>query len=148
MGTLRAELLLGHREEWANGQPTEEEIEVEKRRAPFVPHLRAANFIYRHPFETIAGLGATAVGTIFWHHRHTNLSFLQQILHTRVVGQGSVLATVAGIMLFREWMKANGGPFEIPGEEPLEEDYPVGSFGRYAKADIDKLKDELEHAKK
>jgi len=117
------------------------QIEVEKRRAPFVPHLRAANFIYRHPFETIAGLGATAVGTIFWHHRHTNLSFLQQvdihaaaqmscvpnpqlsanprvylqILHTRVVGQGSVLATVAGIMLFREWMKANGGPFEIPG---------------------------------
>mmetsp|Transcript_13972 Transcript_13972/g.41643 ORF Transcript_13972/g.41643 Transcript_13972/m.41643 type:complete len:196 (-) Transcript_13972:1093-1680(-) len=150
-GSLQAELFLGHRKDW---EPSHEEVtretqrmQEEKDKPPFVPHLRLANFVYRHPFQCIAGIGGSAVGYIFWKHRHTRLSLLQQILHTRVAGQASVLATLAGIMFFREWMDRRGGAFEIPGDTYVEE-VPVESFGRFARIDIKKQLAEERAARK
>lgn len=71
---------------------------------------RAANFIYRYPYYTLGVAGVTAVGTVFA-MQPKELSLQQKILHSRVMGQMSVLGILCTLMGSLDYMRRNGGEF-------------------------------------
>lgn len=78
-----------------------------------VPELtlyhQAANYIQLNPFKCIAGFGVPAVGMIYVSEsRKAHLPQQLKILHTRVFGQATVIATLLGIMALKEMMDRGG----------------------------------------
>lgn len=71
---------------------------------------RIANTVYDSPYWTLGICGGTAVGTIF-SLQPKALTLQQKILHSRVMGQFSVLAILCSLMGFMDYMRRRGGPF-------------------------------------
>ena len=71
---------------------------------------RAANFVYKYPYYTLGFSGAAAVGTVF-SLQPKQLSLQQKILHSRVMGQMSVLGILCSVMGFMDFMRRRGGEF-------------------------------------
>lgn len=70
---------------------------------------RAVNWFNDHPFQLLAGCSAPVVLGIFYTQRKSNhLKLSQKIMHTRVIGQASVLSFLIGLMLFRDYMDREG----------------------------------------
>ena len=139
LGTLRSELIINahktRRTVWGVAPPSDDEILEEKNRPAFDLHLRAANYMYRHPFQMLFGMGAPAVGYIFWQNRHKqHLPLSRQLMHTRVFGQASVLTILMSVMFFRDYMDRRGGAFEIEGEDDDDSDIS-GGWGRFQRSE-------------
>mmetsp|Transcript_16278 Transcript_16278/g.20132 ORF Transcript_16278/g.20132 Transcript_16278/m.20132 type:complete len:188 (-) Transcript_16278:227-790(-) len=72
-------------------------------------HHRAANWAYDHPVKSLIFGSVAAVGTVFaLKGRETHLKFSQRVLHTRVLGQASVLGILVGTMVFHDFMNKRG----------------------------------------
>jgi hypothetical protein len=71
---------------------------------------RFANLVYEYPYRTLILTGTAAVGTVF-SLQPKELSLQQKILHSRVMGQMSVLGILCSIMGFMDFMRRRGGPF-------------------------------------
>lgn len=72
-------------------------------------HHHAANWVFDHPFHILVGASLPVVGSIYYGQsdlKHLKLS--QKVMHTRVMGQLSVLSILLGVMFFREHMKLHG----------------------------------------
>lgn len=84
-----------------------------QKRTSLAWYHKAANAAYTHPFGLIVGAGVPAVGAIFWAQSKDaqHLKFSQKVMHTRVLGQMTVLGVLVGTMMFRDWMYKNGGLF-------------------------------------
>lgn len=90
-------------------------------------HHRAANYLYDHPFHLLASLAVPVVGGIFYSQSgHSHLKLSQKIMHTRVLGQTSVLAMLLSIMYFRDYMDRNGR-FRVQEDADKLEDYKIRS---------------------
>ncbi|CAJ1967448.1 unnamed protein product [Cylindrotheca closterium] len=73
------------------------------------PFHQAANYIQMNPFKCIAGFGVPAVSAIYFSEsRKSHLPQQLKILHTRVFGQATVIATLLGIMALKEMMDRGG----------------------------------------
>ena len=87
-------------------------------RLPF--YQRMANFAYFNPAVTLIGVSVPAVLGIFkWKGGDARLTTSMRVMHTRVIGQATVLATLLVIMGFTDYMSRRG-PFLEP--EDVEED--------------------------
>lgn len=64
---------------------------------------QTANFIHANPFKVIAGIGIPAVGFVFYGQGGQE-TLQMRLLHTRVLGQASVLCTLMGIMALKDMM--------------------------------------------
>uniref|UniRef100_A0A7S2W876 HIG1 domain-containing protein n=1 Tax=Rhizochromulina marina TaxID=1034831 RepID=A0A7S2W876_9STRA len=72
-------------------------------------HHRAANWAYDHPFHVLAGCAVPLVGSIFYSQTgHDHLKLSQKIMHTRVLGQASVVTLLLSVMFFRDYMDRHG----------------------------------------
>lgn len=72
-------------------------------------HHRMANWIYEHPFRTITFAGVPIVAAIFYEQsKNTSIKLSQQIMHTRVYGQGSIILLLLSSMAFHDWMERHG----------------------------------------
>lgn len=79
-------------------------------------HHKFINYLYDHPFQLVASLGAPLAATIAFQQRHNHhLSFSQKVMHSRVFAQGGVISILLITMAFREYMDRNGRFLE-PGE--------------------------------
>jgi hypothetical protein len=79
--------------------------------------LLAANFVYDHPYRTLATTGVPLVGGIFMYQAaNKGLARSQQIMHTRIYGQAAVVVLLLGSMAFHDFM-AKRGRFEEDEEE-------------------------------
>ena len=79
-------------------------------------HHHAANWVFDHPFHILVGASLPVVGSIYYGQsdlKHLKLS--QKVMHTRVMGQLSVLSILLGVMFFREHMKLHGRYLEEGG---------------------------------
>lgn len=73
------------------------------------PHHIVANFWQENPFKVLLGIGAPTIGAIFMHQQKTSKTALQmQLMHTRVIGQSSMIIFLLSIMGFKEYMDSNG----------------------------------------
>jgi len=73
------------------------------------PFHQAANYVQLNPFKCIAGFGVPAVAMIYYgESRKGHLPQQLKILHTRVFGQATVIATFLGIMALKEMMDRSG----------------------------------------
>lgn len=75
------------------------------------PQHRFANWLYDHPFQSIAGMAVPVVGTIFYGQTGSgkeHLKLSQKVMHTRVYGQASILGLFFSLMLFRDYMGRYG----------------------------------------
>ncbi|EGZ10128.1 hypothetical protein PHYSODRAFT_355836 [Phytophthora sojae] len=80
---------------------------------------RAANFLYDHPYRALATVGVPVVGSIYaYQHLNKGISSSQQIMHTRIYGQASVVVLLLSSMAFHDFM-AKRGKY---GEEKEEEE--------------------------
>ncbi|RLN56016.1 hypothetical protein BBJ28_00009671 [Nothophytophthora sp. Chile5] len=92
-------------------------VEVRMRKTTLPLHKRAANFIYDHPYRTLATVGAPLVGSIFLYQTTNHaINRSQQIMHTRIYGQAAVVVMLLGSMAFHDYM-AKRGRFEEEAEE-------------------------------
>jgi hypothetical protein len=87
------------------------------------PYHQAANYVQLNPFKCIAGFGVPAVAMIYFSEaRKAHLPQQLKILHTRVFGQATVIATLLGIMSLKEIMDRSGRYItEDQVEERVEE---------------------------
>jgi hypothetical protein len=78
---------------------------------------KSANFLYDHPFRALATVGVPLVGGIYgYQHLNKGISTSQQIMHTRIYGQASVVVLLLSSMAFHDFM-AKRGRFEEDEEE-------------------------------
>jgi len=68
---------------------------------------KAANYVQANPFKVIAGFGVPAVGLIFYGQGPSE-QLSMKILHTRVLGQFTVICTLLGVMGMKEIMDSQG----------------------------------------
>ena len=71
------------------------------------PHHVIANFWQEHPFRMLAAAAVPAVGYIYY-GRNDGLQLQMKVMHTRVMGQFTVLALLLSLMGFKEYMDKNG----------------------------------------
>lgn len=71
------------------------------------PHHVIANFWQEHPFRMLAAAAVPAVGYIYY-GRNEGLQLQMKVMHTRVMGQFTVLALLLSLMGFKEYMDKNG----------------------------------------
>ena len=71
------------------------------------PHHVIANFWQEHPFRMLAAAAVPAVGYIYF-GRNEGLQLQMKVMHTRVMGQFTVLALLLSLMGFKEYMDKNG----------------------------------------
>mmetsp|Transcript_14685 Transcript_14685/g.16646 ORF Transcript_14685/g.16646 Transcript_14685/m.16646 type:complete len:188 (-) Transcript_14685:1026-1589(-) len=72
-------------------------------------HHQIANYAYNYPIKTLVGLSIPMVGGIFaYKGTSSHLNTTQRVLHTRVLGQASVLSLLVGTMLFHDYMDRHG----------------------------------------
>jgi len=70
---------------------------------------RLANFVADNPFKVLVGVGFPLVGYVFSKEASkTHLQFQQMILHTRVIGQFTVITCLLTLMGFKDYMDNNG----------------------------------------
>eukprot|EP00542_Grammatophora_oceanica_P014954 CAMPEP_0194035446 /NCGR_PEP_ID=MMETSP0009_2-20130614/7872_1 /TAXON_ID=210454 /ORGANISM="Grammatophora oceanica, Strain CCMP 410" /LENGTH=274 /DNA_ID=CAMNT_0038676801 /DNA_START=156 /DNA_END=980 /DNA_ORIENTATION=+ len=68
---------------------------------------KMANFCYENPLKVLAGVGIPSFAYIFY-GQGGQQSLQMQLLHTRVMGQFSVILGLLSIMGFKAWMDVNG----------------------------------------
>lgn len=86
-------------------------VRAERQSSTIALHHQVANYIYFHPFKVIFGLGVPTVAGIFMikgGESDGHLKFSQRIMHTRVIGQASILTILAGTMAFYDYMDKRG----------------------------------------
>lgn len=72
-------------------------------------HHRMMNFGQDNPLKILACLGFPAVGLIYYGKSgQNNLQLQQKVMHTRVIGQATVLAVMLTLMGFKEYMDKSG----------------------------------------
>ncbi|CAM9835633.1 unnamed protein product, partial [Phaeothamnion confervicola] len=73
-----------------------------------------ANLVYDYPFRTVVAAAAPILGGIAFNESraHPDMKFSQKVMHTRVYGQGSILAILVSTMAFHDWMRKHGR-FEV-----------------------------------
>lgn len=70
---------------------------------------QAANYVQSNPFKLILSIGIPAVAYIFYGKTgKDHLSMQLKILHTRVLGQFTVICTLLGVMGLKEMMDRQG----------------------------------------
>ncbi|GLE02613.1 hypothetical protein PINS_up011454 [Pythium insidiosum] len=80
-------------------------------------YQRAANFVYDHPYRSLASVGVPLVGGIYAFQRaNTAIQASQQIMHTRIYGQGAVVVLLLASMGFHDFMQKHGR-FEEPADD-------------------------------
>ncbi|KAJ0400298.1 hypothetical protein ATCC90586_004255 [Pythium insidiosum] len=80
-------------------------------------YQRAANYVYDYPYRSLAMVGVPLVGGIYAFQRaNTAIQASQQIMHTRIYGQGAVVVLLLASMGFHDYMQKHGR-FEEPAEE-------------------------------
>jgi len=67
-------------------------------------HHRAANIIQEHPFKLLAGVGVPSVLYIFLGRNRQNLQLQHKLIHTRVIGQGTVIGILVAFMGLKSYM--------------------------------------------
>mmetsp|Transcript_36740 Transcript_36740/g.66659 ORF Transcript_36740/g.66659 Transcript_36740/m.66659 type:complete len:207 (-) Transcript_36740:105-725(-) len=76
------------------------------------PHHLFANYAYEHPFQLILGTAVPSyLGIFYLTNKGSHLLLSQKIMHTRVYGQGMIVAAFLGTMMFRDMMERRGGVF-------------------------------------
>lgn len=81
--------------------------------------MNMSNFLMDYPFRIMCGLGAPLVGTIFyWQMGQKHITTAQKVMHTRVIGQFSVLSILLSLMAWKSHMD-NSGRF-VSEEEATE----------------------------
>jgi len=72
-------------------------------------HHKFANYWQENPFKILACLGVPAVAYIFYGKSgQEHIPFQLKVMQTRVMGQGTVIAMLLGLMGFKEYMDRNG----------------------------------------
>jgi Hypoxia induced protein conserved region len=72
-------------------------------------HQRFANFVYDHPYRGLISMGVPTVAGIYMYQRTNKLiQHSQQIMHTRIYGQGAVVALLLSSMAFHDYMHKHG----------------------------------------
>jgi len=80
-------------------------------------YQRAANWCYYNQAVTLIGISVPAVLGIFkWKGGEKHLTTSMRVMHTRVIGQATVLGTLLIIMGFSDFMRRRG-PFLEPEDE-------------------------------
>ncbi|GMF64773.1 unnamed protein product [Phytophthora lilii] len=70
---------------------------------------KSANFLYDHPYRALITVGAPLVGGIYgYQHLNKGISTSQQIMHTRIYGQASVVVLLLSSMAFHDYMAKRG----------------------------------------
>jgi hypothetical protein len=73
------------------------------------PYHKMANYFQENPFKILALLGVPAVGYIFYGKSgQEHIPFQLKVMQTRVMGQGTVIAMLLGLMGFKEYMDSHG----------------------------------------
>ncbi|GAB9471119.1 Ubiquinone biosynthesis protein coq7 [Globisporangium polare] len=85
-------------------------------------YQRAANFLYDHPYRTLATVGVPLVGGIYAYQATNHaIARSQQIMHTRIYGQGAVVLLLLGSMAFHDYMLRRGR-FQVVSENGASDD--------------------------
>ncbi|TMW58805.1 hypothetical protein Poli38472_006950 [Pythium oligandrum] len=72
-------------------------------------YQRFANHVYDHPYKTLATVGVPLVGGIFaYQASNHSIQRSQQIMHTRIYGQGAVVVLLLASMGFHDYMHKRG----------------------------------------
>lgn len=80
-------------------------------------YQRAANFLYDHPYRSLITAGVPLVGGIYLYQRTNKaIQASQQIMHTRIYGQGAVVVLLLSSMAFHDYMYRRGR-FEVEDDE-------------------------------
>ncbi len=79
----------------------------------------AANYIYTKPVNTLVMVSSPIVAGIYIAKGGAGLSLSMRLMHTRVLGQFSVLSVLVGTMIFYDYMSKRGRFLE-PWEAELE----------------------------
>uniref|UniRef100_K3XB90 HIG1 domain-containing protein n=1 Tax=Globisporangium ultimum (strain ATCC 200006 / CBS 805.95 / DAOM BR144) TaxID=431595 RepID=K3XB90_GLOUD len=80
-------------------------------------YQRTANFLYDHPYRSLITVGVPLVGGIYVFQRTNKaIQASQQIMHTRIYGQGAVVVLLLSSMAFHDYM-AKHGRFEVEDDE-------------------------------
>ncbi|OWY98898.1 hypothetical protein PHMEG_00030212 [Phytophthora megakarya] len=99
----------------ASLDPNYVDVRMVKSQLPL--HKRVANFVYDHPYRSLATAGVPLVSGIFaYQATNHGIARSQQIMHTRIYGQAAVVALLLGSMAFHDYM-AKRGRFEEDEEE-------------------------------
>ncbi|KAG6963515.1 hypothetical protein JG687_00006521, partial [Phytophthora cactorum] len=70
---------------------------------------KSANFLYDHPYRALITVGVPLVGGIYsYQHLNKGISTSQQIMHTRIYGQASVVVLLLSSMAFHDYMAKRG----------------------------------------
>eukprot|EP00644_Phytophthora_capsici_P015402 jgi/Phyca11/507062/fgenesh2_kg.PHYCAscaffold_24_\ len=78
---------------------------------------KSANFLYDHPYRALITVGVPLVGGIYgYQHLNKGISTSQQIMHTRIYGQASVVVLLLSSMAFHDYM-AKRGKFTVEDNE-------------------------------
>ena len=79
---------------------------------PHYPLIAAANFIHDYPFKAVIGCSIPTLGYFLAKEfQKEKITLSQRLIHTRVQGQMSIVAILATIMSFKEYMMQRGGKF-------------------------------------
>lgn len=86
---------------------------VENSGVRIVPHLgwhhRIANFWQENPIKVLACMAAPAVAYIFYGRSgQQHLQLQMKVMHTRVMGQFTILSMLLTLMGFKQYMDSNG----------------------------------------
>ena len=72
-------------------------------------HHVASNFVQEHPFKLLTFFGVPSVAYILWSKNHQqHLQVQQQLMHTRVMGQFTVIGLLLTFMGFKTYMDVYG----------------------------------------
>jgi len=72
-------------------------------------HHQVMNYGQENPVKILALVGIPSIAWIFWGKSgQSNLQFQQKIMHTRVLGQATVLTIMLSLMGFKEYMDRSG----------------------------------------
>jgi hypothetical protein len=78
---------------------------------------RAANYVYDHPYKTLVSVSVPLVSGVFaMQHANKNITVSQQIMTTRIYGQGAVVVLLLSSMAFHDYMSKRGR-FEPDADE-------------------------------
>jgi hypothetical protein len=86
-------------------------------------YQRFANFVYDHPYRSLIMMGVPVVGSIYAMQRTNHaIQASQQIMHTRIYGQGAVVCLLLASMGFNDYMRKRGRFEPTPFEEQQEQE--------------------------
>uniref|UniRef100_K3WXT6 HIG1 domain-containing protein n=1 Tax=Globisporangium ultimum (strain ATCC 200006 / CBS 805.95 / DAOM BR144) TaxID=431595 RepID=K3WXT6_GLOUD len=95
-------------------------------------YQRVANFVYDYPYRTLATVGVPLVGGIFALQTTNHaIARSQQIMHTRIYGQGAVVLLLLSSMAFHDYM-ATHGRFVAPDEDEEHAEHEQASAHHHA----------------